>query len=194
MLNSDLYKIVSKHIVEHDGKVVLCKGEYCSGYSKCYGVFYFDSKDRPIIKVATGKKTRKESLGILVHEYSHFLQWSTNCKLWQEFENAEFNFQDVISNPQKNKKNILLLLKLELDCEKRSVRLIKKNNLLDDRYYCKVANSILYKYAYLYLHNKWPTNSMVGDAEILNSAPEKLLARYEDYFNIPEDIINKFSF
>ena len=189
MLNSELFQIISEHLAEYDGKILMCKGQYCAGKAKCFGIFYFDSKDRPVIKVATGNKTKDQCAGFLVHEYCHFLQWESNCKLWQQFTDQDFNFYDIISSPKDNKEKIKLLLNIEHDCEKRSVKFLKKNNIADIRAYSKLANIILYKYAYLYLYDKWPTTSIKPKSKILNNAPDKLLAHYEDYLNIPKEIL-----
>lgn len=189
----DIIKIIRNDLKNDDGKVFFLKGEYCGGNSKCHGIFYFNNKDKPVIKVAKGNKTREQWLGILIHEYCHFLQWKYNVKAWKEFDRGSFSFDDVILQPKKNKRNIMLLLKLELDCEKRAVKLIKSNNLdINAQNYIQTANYILYKYAYLYKYYKWPTKHLIIN-EIIDIFPENFLMNARKYIDLPKEVLDLYS-
>jgi len=139
-----------------------------------------------MIKVARGKTSQQEAFGVLIHEYSHFLQWRDQSKIWNEFDDNDFSFDNVILKPKKNKDKILLLIKLEADCERRSIRIIRKNNIIDDKLYAQMANAILYKYAYLYHYSTWPKGAKLKDTYTL--CPDKILKSYKDYLNIPKDV------
>ena len=188
LINSDIYKTIESDLSENDGKIFLQKGKYCAGVSKCDGIFYFNNEGDPVIKVATGDKTEKEWFGVLIHEYCHFLQWTTNSKIWQKFENQNFAFDDIISKPKKFKEEILILLSLEKDCERRAIKIIKENNLFCHKEYAQYANAILYKYAYLYKNNIWPT-PRTRYKTIANECPNVLLKSHLNYLEIPDSII-----
>jgi len=192
ILNSEIFSIIKKDLSEHDGKIIFCKGEYCGGNSKCYGIFYFDSEDRPILKIAKGNKTKEEWFGIVIHEYCHFLQWRDNSKNWKEYDKNEFQFDTILCNPKKNRDKILILLKLEADCERRSVKIIRNNTLIDAENYARMANAVLYKYAYLYKYYKWPQTN-IKLPELYNLCPDKIIKSYKDYRNIPTEIVKAYA-
>jgi hypothetical protein len=192
LLKSGLFKAIENDLLEMDGRIVFNKGQFCGGDSRCYGIFSFDSKQRPVLKVATGKKNEEEWFGILIHEYCHFLQWRDDCKVWQEFYNADFSFTSIIHNPDKYKKEILTLIRLELDCEKRTYNIINKSKLIDKKNYAVIANAVLYKYGYLYKYKKWPNNT-VELHDVIKYLPCRILKSYKDYLNLPKEIVKLFS-
>lgn len=192
LINSDIYKTIQTDLSENDGKIFLQKGKYCAGHSKCEGIFYFNSKDQPIIKVATGGKTEEEWFGTLIHEYCHFLQWHEYSPVWQQFDSEDFTFENILSEPKKYKKNILTLIKLERDCEMRAIKIIKNNNLFCHKEYAKFANAILYKYGYLYKNNIWPKPT-ASHKVIADNCPNVLLKSHLNYTEIPDSINTLYS-
>jgi hypothetical protein len=188
---SRLYGIIKKDLKAYDGKILLYKGEYCGGNDRCYGMFEFNFKDIPIIKVAVGNKTNERWFGVLIHEYCHFLQWREQSKLWTDFEDSNFNIEEIINNPKKFKKEILTLIRLEADCERRVVQLIRKYGLFDEKEYAKEANAVLYKYGFLYTDHFWPK----GNPELRNCeelCPDRIHRSYLKYLEIPEDLYDIF--
>jgi len=187
-----LYGIIKKDLNAYDGKILLYKGEYCGGSDRCYGMFDFNFKDNPVLKVATGNKSNEEWFGILIHEYCHFLQWKENSKIWNDFEESNFSIDDIIKSPKKYKKEILLLIHLEADCEKRAVSLIKQYNLFDHKEYIQQANAVLYKYGFLYTDGFWPKNNPeLKDCDHL--CQDKLHKSYVKYLDIPEDLYDIYA-
>jgi hypothetical protein len=189
---SRLYGIIKKDLKAYDGRILLYKGEYCGGNDRCYGMFEFSIKDIPIIKVAVGNKTNERWFGVLIHEYCHFLQWKEQSKIWKDFEESNFNIEDIINNPKKFKKEILLLIRLEADCERRVIQLIRKYRLFDEKEYAKEANAVLYKYAFLYTDHFWPK----GNPELKNCeelCPDRIHRSYLKYLEIPEDLYDVFA-
>jgi hypothetical protein len=186
--NNGLYKVIRHDIKSYDGRIIMCKGEYCGGNDRCYGLFELNNKEQPIIKVAIGTKSPEQWFGILVHEYCHFLQWKEQSELWTDFEDCSFNIDEIIKNPKKYKKQLLLLIRLEADCERRAIKLIKNYHIpFDIDSYVKEANCILYKYAMLYTNSFWPKNTQ----EVKNShelCPNKIHKSYLKYLEIPEDL------
>jgi hypothetical protein len=190
--NTKLYSIIKKDLKAYDGKILLFKGEYCGGNDRCYGMFEFNFKDNPVIKVAVGNKSTERWFGVLIHEYCHFLQWKEQSKIWKDFEESNFNIEDIIKSPKKYKKEILLLLRLEADCERRVVNLIKTHQLFDATEYIQEANAVLYKYGFLYTDHFWPkTGSEVKNCEEM--CPEKIHRSYLKYLEAPEAVYDIFA-
>jgi hypothetical protein len=191
LINSSLFKIIKDDVESLDGKIIILKGPYCGGKSKCSGLFYMDSNDNPIIKVAKGSISEEEWFGILIHEYCHFIQWSEDSKVWNKFCDTDVTYSEIILKPAKYKKELLLLMNLELDCEKRTYKIIKNNQLFDYKDYAQNANAILYKYSFLYNFNKWPENNRKSK-KILKFCKTTLLNKSEDYLNIPKEIVEYY--
>jgi hypothetical protein len=188
---SELIKEIKKDIEEFDGKLNIYKGKYCGGESKCSGLFYLDNNESPILKIAKGSNP-EQWVGILIHEYCHFLQWRDNSKAWRTFAEGCASFDDLMLNPAKYKKEIIDLISLELDCEKKTARIIKANNYFDINIYIKNANAILLKYVYLYYNNKWPSN-FSKFKKVQDKCPAKLLKSSSDYLNIDKNILSIFN-
>lgn len=187
---SELLKEIKKDLKDFDGKVNIYKGKYCGGDSKCSGLFYLDNNENPILKIAKGSNP-DQWVGILIHEYCHFLQWRDNVKVWRVFSEGSASFDDLMLNPKKYKKEIIDLISLELDCEKKTVKIIKANNYFDVDLYIKNANAILLKYVYLYYKNKWP-NNLSKFKKVQNKCPNKLLKSALDYLEIDKEILSIF--
>jgi hypothetical protein len=187
LINSEVFDIIKEDIESLDGKISLLKGNYCGGKNKCSGLFYMDSNDNPVIKVAKGNLHEEEWFGVLIHEYSHFIQWRDDSKLWNKFCNYDITYSQIILKPQKYKKELVALMELEIDCEKYSTNIIKNNNLFDHKKYAQSANAILYKYAMLYKYNKWPDDNRKYK-KVQDYCPTKILKSYKEYLEIPEKI------
>ena len=191
LMNSNVFDIIKEDVESLDGKIILLKGNYCGGKNKCSGLFYMDSNDNPIIKVAKGSLLEKEWFGILIHEYCHFLQWQDDSKLWNNFCDYDITYSQIILKPEKYKKELMALMELEINCEKRTFNIIKNNDLFDYKEYAQSANSILYKYAMLYKYNKWPDDNRKYK-KVQDFCPKKILKSYKEYLNIPEEVLNYY--
>lgn len=104
-------------------------------------------------------------VGVLAHEYCHFLQCTSNSKVWNDFQDSVFSIKKYESifnkkssiNKSKRKKVAKSIIKLELDCDKKAIKIIKKYSLpVDLKEYIVKANVILYKYLYWAEHGVWP--------------------------------------
>jgi hypothetical protein len=187
IMSSEIFSIIKEDIELLNGKIILTKGRYCGGKSKCSGLFYMDSKDNPIIKVAKGGLKEEEWFGVLLHEYCHFLQWRDESKYWDQFADHDITYSHIILKPEKYKNELISLMELEIDCEKSVIKIIKNNNLFDTKLYAQSANAILYKYAFLYKYNKWPSDTRKYK-KVQSLCPTKILRSYKDYLNIPNKI------
>lgn len=192
LIESDVFKIIQKDLKEYNGKINFLKGRYCGGESKCSGLFYTDCQDQPVIKVAKGSLKEEEWFGVLIHEYCHFLQWRDEVTVWNKFCNYTADYSDIVIRPKKYKKELLALIDLELDCEKRCYKIIKINKLFDHEVYAKSANAVLYKYAFLFQKGYWPDDNRKYK-KAFNLSPVKLLKSPKDYFNIPKGIVEVYT-
>jgi len=124
------------------------------GSIKCSG--YFDEKD---LMVATDKK-EKEWLPILVHESCHLDQFLNKSQLWDAGEHGINTIDSWLRNESCN--NELLIeafkntIKLELDCEIRTVKKIKKYKLnIPLKEYIQRVNAYIFSYWATYRDKKW---------------------------------------
>ena len=123
------------------------KGIECSGY--------FDEKEL----IVAAKK--KEWLDVLVHESCHLDQFTENSKYWRTGEDGIIVLDSWLEKKknytnnrlEKAIKNTILL---ELDCEKRTVRKMKKYGIkFNESHYIQKANSYLLSYWASYRDRKW---------------------------------------
>jgi hypothetical protein len=191
LIKSRVFDIIKEDVESLYGKIILLKGNYCGGKSKCSGLFYLDSNDNPIIKVAKGKLNEEEWFGVLIHEYCHFIQWRDDSKLWNHFCDYDVTYSQIILKPQKYKKELEALMELEINCEKCTVNIIKNNALFDYKQYAQNANAILYKYAMLYKYNKWPNDNRKYQ-KVQDYCPNKILKSYREYLEIPKNVIEYY--
>ena len=108
-------------------------------------------------------------IGVLAHEYSHFLQCIGGSEYWANFQESALQIDDL-DNIFKNKKikpkitkrkrlKIMSnIIKMELDCDKSAIKLINKYKLpVDKKEYNSKANIVLYKYLYWAEYGHWPS-------------------------------------
>jgi DNA-directed RNA polymerase subunit F len=131
------------------------------GYAKCHG--YFD-EDGMALKCATNMHHSKW-VPILIHEYSHFEQWVEQCPAWtdsicKEDETGNDFYLWVMGKkeiPYKIAKKIVSKTRdMELDCERRAHKNIKKFNLpLDREAYAQQANAYIHFYNWTLERRTW---------------------------------------
>jgi len=158
----------------------------CSGY--------FDEKS---LVVATKKKNIQDWLDILIHESCHLDQFIEKSKVWTPDELGLFVVEGWIQNKKISSKKAIEAfhntILLELDCEKRTVKKIKKYKLkVNIDLYIQKANAYLYGYGVSYKKKVWP-NRPYEKAFIINKMPKKFL-KAEEYFNIPDDILSLYKY
>ena len=171
MNNKEFIKYVKQECKKHNIKCVLknIKSLKLNNNIKCSG--YFDEENLVVAM------KHPDAIQILVHEYGHLTQWEDQCPIWIEcgknksLEKLEMWLNgDKISNI---KKHISLCRSLELDNEKRSVKLIQKFNLkINTGEYIKKANAYIQFYNYLTISRKW---GMPKNAPYTNKLISKLM-------------------
>ncbi len=185
-------EFVKAECKKHNIKCILSKGSFASASDeiKCAG--YFSSEDNELV-AAMG---RTDSLSILVHEYGHMTQWIDGFHLWDK----------CMKDDSHNKLNMWLsgdyiddinyhidnCRDLELDNEKRAVKLIKEFGLninIDD--YIRKSNAYIQFYNYMKISRKWsiPFNSPYRNKRIIDNCPPKFNM---DYTRISKKLENIF--
>ena len=150
---------------------------------RCSG--YFDVGEQPILAASMGKP---DGLEILVHEYCHLTQWQDNIKIWKEYNKKGFKVDEWLegNNIRNIKKYIQLAIDLELDNERRSVKMIKKWGLsIDTKMYTKQANAYLQFYNWMLQTRKWskPNNTPYSNKRIVAAMPANFRM---DYTKLPK--------
>lgn len=108
-----------------------------------------------------------------VHEVAHMIQILEKSPLWTEenWWDGKFDLPHFLK--------ILNLLKLELDCEKRVLKLNKKWKMFDEDQYCRESNAYLYSYHYMFLKQNWNMSSNFYNKNIFSLMPSKLIPEYK---------------
>ena len=145
-------KFYDSYMAQLDGK------DYSSGY------FHYPEISKlknPYLAVGT-KRATQSWVETLLHEYCHFLQWKEKSKLWIKY----------MKNPSiKNTTN------LEIDCEKRTIKLIKKLKLeayIDVKKYAQGANSYITFYHIYERTGKWYQKAPFEIQDIYAQMPTKI--------------------
>lgn len=152
--------------------------EYCGGW--------FDSENKEFV-VALRNKMGFE---ILVHEYSHFLQWKNSKRFYNHGANScgvIFSWLDGKFYKKETVKNaIMSIIELEWDCEMRALELINKHNLdIDVSRYLKATNAYLLFYHIVHETRKWCKTSPYS-SKIMMSMSDSLQPL--EYYQISDNI------
>ena len=171
-VKSECKKHKIKLVMRNVSYLKLSDGIRCSGY--------FDEEER-VLAVAMKKDMW---LGVLVHEYAHLTQWLENCEAWRKGCKGLPKVDEWLTGKKVRgiKQALAYSRNLELDNEKRSVKLIKKWKLpIDIKDYVKRANAYVQFYNYLYYSKKWcrPNNSPYDNKSIVDSMPTTFRMNYE---------------
>ncbi len=179
--NTRFIKFVKEECEKYEIKCDLIMKKFVdySGDIKCGG--WFDAYGKELVVAMK----HKDSMSIFVHEYSHMTQWLDNIDLWNKCMDEESNdkVDKWISGEYIDNINYYIdnCRDLELDNEKRAVKLIKKFDLeIDIDTYIKKANAYVQFYNYIKLSRKWsvPFNSPYGNDRIINICPSKFNMDY----------------
>jgi hypothetical protein len=144
---------------------------------KCAG--WFD-EGVPELVVAMN---RVDWIEILAHEYSHLTQWVEKIPLWKSATKSLGKVWDWLDgkNHRNINEHINVARDLELDNEKRAVKIIKKFNLdVDLENYVKKSNSYVQFYNWIKITRRWckPTNSPYKNKRLLEAMPKKFNMNY----------------
>lgn len=179
----DFLEKVKKDCIKNDIKLFLHHEKYVvEEWGGCSG--YFDAENKMIV-VAT-KKKKSDWLGVLAHEYCHMLQWLRDVKVWTDCFHYGLDTAEIIdlwlkgfvelTNEQKYN-YIDRTIKLERDCEQRTVAVIEKYELpIEIDQYIKYANAYIGFYAAMAQYRKWynPLKAPYNSKRIAAKMPSNL--------------------
>lgn len=153
-----------------------------SGNIACSG--WFDSEN---LRLVVAMK-RPDALSILVHEYAHITQWQDSkigkFDLWDASTPSLIKVDEWLTNkPVKDiQKHLGICRDLELDNEKRSVKLIKQFKLsIDIPFYIKRANAYVLFYNWMFYTRRWskPSNSPYSNPVVLEAMSTRFNMNYK---------------
>ena len=152
-----------------------------SGNIKCSGYFDDTTDKKPTLVVSMN---RPDWLEILVHEYCHLTQWVEQVPIWKKAEVSLGKVWEWLDgkNCRSIEKHIAVARDLELDNEKRAVKIIKKFELkVDLVHYVKKANAYVQFYNWMLVTRKWskPKNSPYKNKNLVNAMSNKFNMKYE---------------
>jgi hypothetical protein len=179
MTKSEFLNFVKEECKKHKVKCVLKNTSYLKieGIT-CSGLFYPEGK----LVVAMKSPMAYE---ILLHEYCHMTQWIEQTEEWKNHQkiNPDQFSGWLNGTPCRNiKKYIKWIIDVELDNEKRAVKMIKKINLdfIDINLYIKKANAYVQFYNWVLKNRKWskPNKPIYKSEAVLSLVPSKFNMDY----------------
>lgn len=140
---------------------------------------YFDETEK---KICVAMRC-VDPIGVLAHEYNHFKQYIEAPVFYQHCSKSYQKVFDWLDGKRVNNisEHIATATMLELDCEKRTVEMIKNFNLnIDIKLYIRQANAYIYFWQYIFYTRKWcdMNNTPSSNIKIVSSMPARFLNDY----------------
>ena len=196
-------KKIKAHLKEYNGKIIfkdpsINKNETDGEFSE------FDMTIKCFLDTSS-----TYWIGVLAHEYSHFLQCINVSKYWDNFQIRVSDINNL-NNLFKNSKNAQkisklkrlklsqAIIKMELDCDKSAILVVNKYKLpVDKKEYRSKANIVLYKYVYWGEYGVWPSivdkkTGKTSDWKTLGMSKLLLEDNYKSVRDIPIRLFNIF--
>lgn len=148
-----------------------------------------------------GKNLHSDNwITVLIHESCHLDQWKDNARVWRKYsKKADLHDKWLSGEAEYSDKQIDSIIqgvvKLELDCEKRSIKKIEKYGIKwPVKKYIQQCNCYLYFYLYTKETRRWMNLDKKGYSPISNSkvyglCPSKFLKSYK---TIPPKVYEAF--
>lgn len=175
MTNEEFVGIAIKNMLKSDISIKFTKRKKASKFDFNY---FCADPPQPEFVVNYFKNRFQNIFEIFIHEYCHFLQWKDKIPLWIECDVALEKFILFIENKRKtlSRDVILPIQYLELDCDKRVTKLIKKHNLkIDTIKYIKESNAYILSYPHVLQTRKFITE--IYKPDVLKHVPDKHLTQ-----------------
>lgn len=149
-----------------------------------------------VFACATGKPIQKWG-PIFAHEYCHFLQWKDKDQIWHNYQTIGMDeICDIFHNKPISEERLEFCLNasrdIELDCEKRTVKLLKQYKIpIDISNYIRGANAYIHFYNHIKRYRHWypPKKMPYARRGLLKVAPSRFLSNYD---NIPKKMISEY--
>jgi hypothetical protein len=183
-------KIV-KELLSHNFSVFLHNKESIDGYGGWFGT---DEGEEEFVVAM------KHHMGfeILIHEYCHFLQWKHDRQFWEDSTEYYDILFDWITDPSLEiseddlTKSLDTILKIEHDCEKRVLKLVKNNPIenFDTDKYIRAVNAYLWSYHLNRQLRKRPVRPIYSERVLVDmpNTFNKSLDYYLDSSNLTNDM------
>lgn len=183
---------------KHNVSLRLLSGRYAFVDKERVSGWFDDGNPKKLkISVATGYKKRVEWLSVLAHEYNHLKQQVSNCAVHrramlksfktsdenEKFSGNIYNAYTIEKNKRIKKSDAKMALRrivaLEHDCEKRTIKMLKKSKCSQKAidFYIKKSNADLFEYIFNfhYRHFKIGQKSVKKCHYIMTAMPDKLM-------------------
>lgn len=178
-LLSDTRKIARNN----DIKIRISKADYIvDNDSTSKSIGYFDGEGR---ELACSNYNEDESfIKNFVHESCHMDQFLNDKFLWAKCEPGYNIFFEWLEDKKIFKREVLEesvqdIIRLEKDCEMRSVAKIKKYNLpIDIDHYIRSANAYLYGYLFFLEQKKW-IPAIYAELDVTECASSRFAKSYD---------------
>lgn len=192
-LLEDTLKLASKNNITLKlvgKKKILADGAKCNGF--------FSDNPRELV-VACGQP-ESEWIQTFIHESSHMDQFLEKSLVWDTDITPNVDASDIffewLDGKRKDmnlvKKCMKLLRNVELDCEKRTVKKIKKYKInIDIEAYIQKSNAYIFSYTYLLESRKW-VQGIYFVEDVIKHSPKKFLKNPKDYDKIPKQLREAF--
>jgi hypothetical protein len=109
-----------------------------------------------------------------VHEFSHMNQavensplWDVGDKFWRQLQRKTLQISSW--------EEVIKIISLERDCERRSILHSKQWDLFDNESYAQNANLYLYYYQFVFLKRQWMPSPTIYHPFLVNEMPKKLM-------------------
>lgn len=142
--------------------------------------------EKPLEFNCAMSKPQKEWVPIFLHEYCHYKQYKEKSKFWNDLDKIENGLWDWLNHKKElDSKELLeaitITRNLELDCEKRVVKLVEKYGLscININEYIQLANTYILFYTLLIKTRKWYVKAPYECKEVIDTVPNKFLNSYD---------------
>lgn len=166
---------------------------------RVYSKGYWDDEDpkNPYLVCHITDKL-EEWVPIFAHEYCHFCQWIEKSDLWYRSQQVTADEMKKILSGKKIAEDRLhfclnAMRDLELDCEKRTVRLFKRYKVpISTTTYIQQANAYIHFYNHIKEYRQWypKTQSPYEKEKIIKLCSTKF---YKSYDKIPNRLNKVFN-
>ena len=162
-------------------------------FDQSYSYFSTDKKDKadfqnPVFFLNYETHDNQNNLEVFLHEYCHFLQWKNKRQIYEDSYSAYKRYNSWLSYKRNkiSKDDIRTIQKLEIDCDKLAVQVIKKKKLpINTERYIKYSNCYVLMYNFSYKHRSFFNEKRVLDSKILDCVPNKFLTILQIKKGIP---------
>lgn len=145
-------KAVKHDLKEYGIRLVLCRSDFVrTSDMQCFGFF-----DEEQVRIA---KNNPKWIEVLAHEYSHFIQWITNSKLYGRSDKAATIIERWLHGKKYDTRTVHrafdAIRAMERECEMITVEVIKEYGLdVDIERYKQEANCYIYIHHLMETHRK----------------------------------------